>query len=333
MDSVVPFQTLLGSGVIAVPQAPRPGGYRPTSDNMATVPEGGTQGIPFFPQQFVSSPAPGGGGDNEVTFDDIFGSLPMPLKTPNTPVTTEQLQNLLAMTIEENRARAADSQQQQQEATTPPSRKHKLSRSRDEPAPTRSNKYARQVPDVTDSSSDTGDNDDDSSVTIPPYTGPLPKSYWDLTEIQIASISFKDFSKLMAKSRLTDKEIAEAKRVRRRVKNRHSARLCSSRKREKCLTTETENERLQRRVKELQADNESLLNQHMMLQERTIELQKMDADHVREKLMLQSELQKMKDLLKLVNNSEQGTTVNFDLASLGNSTSGPDASMTYAACA
>jgi hypothetical protein len=303
---------------------------------MATVPEGGTQGaVPYFPQQFVSSPAPGGGGDNEVTFDDIFGSFVVPLKTPNTPVTTEQLQNLLAMTIEENRVRAANSQQQQQQATTTttPSRKHKLTTSRDEPVPTRSNKYARHVPDVSDSSSDTGDNDDDNSVTIPPYTGPLPKSYWDLTEIQIASISFKDFSKLMAKSRLTDKEISEAKRVRRRVKNRHSARLCSSRKREKCLTTEIENERLQRRVTELQADNESLLNQHMMLQERTIELQKMDADHVREKLMLQSELQKMKDLLKLVNNSEQGTAANFDLASLGNSTSGPDASMTYAACA
>lgn len=134
--------------------------------------------------------------------------------------------------------------------------------------------------------------------SLPEYTGPLPSSFHDLTEVQIATISFKNFTKLMAKAKLTDRQVNEAKKLRRRVKNRVSARLCSTRKRVKCVTTETSNYSLNHKVSQLTAHNENLLNQHMLLQERCIELQKSDAQHTREKLFMEAENQRLRALLE-----------------------------------
>jgi len=133
---------------------------------------------------------------------------------------------------------------------------------------------------------------------LPEYTGPLPSSFHELTEVQIATVSFKNFTKLMAKSKLNDRQVHEAKKLRRRVKNRVSARLCSTRKRVKCTSTESSNQLLAGRLAHLSTHNENLLNQHMLLQERCIELQKNEAQLTREKLYAEAECTRLRDLLK-----------------------------------
>jgi hypothetical protein len=133
---------------------------------------------------------------------------------------------------------------------------------------------------------------------LPEYTGPLPESFHDLTEVQIATVSFKNFTKLMAKSKLNDRQVHEAKKLRRRIKNRVSARTCSTRKRVKCTTTQSSNQLLAQRVAQLSTHNENLLNQHMLLQERCIELQKNEAQLTREKLYAEAECTRMRGLLK-----------------------------------
>jgi len=136
------------------------------------------------------------------------------------------------------------------------------------------------------------------SPVLPEYTGPLPSSFHDLTEYQIATVSFKDFSKLMAKSKLNDRQVHEAKKLRRRVKNRESARLCSTRKRTNFVQTESNNQQLSYKVEELAAVNEGLLTQHMLLQERCIELQKNESQLTREKVYAESECARLRLLLQ-----------------------------------
>jgi len=151
---------------------------------------------------------------------------------------------------------------------------------------------------------------------LPTYDGPLPESFHDLTEEQIATVTYRDFTKLMVKSRLTDKQISDAKKLRRRVKNRVSARLCSTRKRVKCVTTETSNQLLGQRVQALTKQNENLLNQHMLLQERCIELQKNEAQLTREKLYAEAECERLRALLKQATDAGlvgQGQSVNSGL--------------------
>jgi len=138
-----------------------------------------------------------------------------------------------------------------------------------------------------------------SASPLPEYTGPIPESYWSLTELQIATISFKDFTKLMAKSKLSPKEVDDQKKLRRRVKNRFSARQCSERKKSKVQSTDGENLALRKKVDKLAEINASLQQQHMLLQERFIEQQKRDADHVRERLYLRSEVERLRKLLSV----------------------------------
>lgn len=150
------------------------------------------------------------------------------------------------------------------------------------------------------------DSEDESSASspLPEFTGPLPDSYWSLNECQIASISYKDFYKLMAKSKLTQKQIEEQKKLRRRVKNRYSARSCSSRKKGKMTSTEDENAELRARVSELDTLNASLQSQHMLLQERFIELQKSAAEAQRERIFLRVEIDRVRELAMLANVSD-----------------------------
>jgi hypothetical protein len=63
------------------------------------------------------------------------------------------------------------------------------------------------------------------------FEGPIPQSYFDLSEEDIATIPYRDLVKLMSKSGLTDREVEVAKKLRRKVKNRLSARVCTGRKR------------------------------------------------------------------------------------------------------
>lgn len=150
-------------------------------------------------------------------------------------------------------------------------------------------------------SSADGSGNEHLSGELPSWVGPLPDSYWDLNELQVASLSFKDFSKLCDRSKLTQRQVAEAKKLRRRVKNRFSAQLCSRRKRVKADSTETENARLRQKVLDLTVANDNLLNQHMMLQERMIETQKAKEELQREKLFLRAEVDRVNKLLAMVN--------------------------------
>lgn len=135
---------------------------------------------------------------------------------------------------------------------------------------------------------------------LPPWLGPLPDSFWDLNELQVASLSFKDFSKLCDRSKLTQRQVTEAKKLRRRVKNRFSAQKCVTVKRAKADRTEIENTRLRRQVLDLTAANDNLLNQHMMLQEQMIETQKAKEELQREKLFLRAEVDRVNKLLAMV---------------------------------
>jgi hypothetical protein len=63
------------------------------------------------------------------------------------------------------------------------------------------------------------------------FEGPIPQSYFDLSEEDIATIPYRDLVKLMSKSGLTEREVEVAKKLRRKVKNRLSARVCTGRKR------------------------------------------------------------------------------------------------------
>lgn len=141
--------------------------------------------------------------------------------------------------------------------------------------------------------------EEDGTSPLPEYTGPLPDSYWRLKEWQIAAIAFKDFIKLMNKTKLSDKQVKEEKRRRRRIKNRYSARQCSERKKTKVLTTEDCNAELRSHVAEVSLVNESLRSQHMLLQERFIELQKSEAEVMREKIFLTAEVERLHKLLNL----------------------------------
>eukprot|EP00729_Bicosta_minor_P020664 gene20664-22049_t len=121
----------------------------------------------------------------------------------------------------------------------------------------------------------------------PRWDGVIPESFWDLEEEHIALIS----------SRLTPKQINDAKRLRRRVKNRQSARVCSTRKRVKCHSTASTNAELHAQLKVLHRENESILNQHTLLQHQLIALQKQEAEAVREKVAMEAEVARMQKML------------------------------------
>jgi len=131
----------------------------------------------------------------------------------------------------------------------------------------------------------------------PRWDGVIPESFWDLEEEHIALISYKDLAKLMTRSRLTPKQINDAKRLRRRVKNRQSARVCSTRKRVKCHSTASTNAELHAQLKVLHRENESILNQHTLLQHQLIALQKQEAEAVREKVAMEAEVARMQKML------------------------------------
>jgi len=136
--------------------------------------------------------------------------------------------------------------------------------------------------------------DAESATPLPEYTGPLPNSYWELNEAMIASISYKDFTTIVLKSKLTAKQVADAKKVRRRVKNRHSARLCSTRRRDKCQSTEDINQALVDRLTKSQSDNALLIDQIAALKEVVQDMEKGKAEAIREKVAVQAELNRIK---------------------------------------
>lgn len=114
----------------------------------------------------------------------------------------------------------------------------------------------------------------------------------------ISLIPYRELAKLMARSKMTDRQIAEAKKLRRRVKNRQSARVCSTRKKVTTKATEFTNAELHSSITELTAQNQGLLQQHLQLQQQVIAMQKAQQDAVREKLAMELELQSMQKRLQ-----------------------------------
>jgi len=142
---------------------------------------------------------------------------------------------------------------------------------------------------------------------MPTFSGPLPTKFSELCEEQIAIISFKDLTKIMAKSKMSEKQIHAAKKLRRRVKNRLSARVCINRNRSKVSTTTSINGVLSNRIGHLQRQNDTLLAQHIQLQERVIGLQKSEAQAIQEKVYHESEVERLQKLLELaIANSGSG---------------------------
>jgi hypothetical protein len=131
------------------------------------------------------------------------------------------------------------------------------------------------------------------AALVPEYKGPLPESFWDLAEDQLAALSFRDFTTMCNKSKLSKAQVADAKRTRRRIKNRHSARECSTRRRERCQNTNENNQTLQQQVTQLMAEKEAISTQHVLLQERAIELEKSRASAVQSNLYLEAEVDRL----------------------------------------
>jgi len=64
----------------------------------------------------------------------------------------------------------------------------------------------------------------------PQLVGPIPDNFDDLTENQLAYIDRKKLEQLMHKAKFTEQQIKEVKLRRRKLKNRRSAKLCTSKK-------------------------------------------------------------------------------------------------------
>jgi len=132
----------------------------------------------------------------------------------------------------------------------------------------------------------------------PHWDGNIPNDFWSLPEEHIALISYKDLAKLMAKSKLTAKQVGDAKKLRRRVKNRQSARVCSTRKRVKCHSTASTNAELHAQLTLLHQQNQVILTQHTLLQDQLVALQKSEQSAVTEKLAMEADVARMQKLLE-----------------------------------
>jgi len=140
----------------------------------------------------------------------------------------------------------------------------------------------------------------------PEWDGVIPETFHELEEEMISLIPYRVLAKLMAKSRLTDKEIAQAKKLRRRVKNRQSARVCSTRKRVTNKATEFTNAELHESIATLTEQNQTLMGQHVQLQQQVIAFQKSQQEAIRQKFAMEAELQRLQ---KAIQDAQKGNVV------------------------
>lgn len=135
-------------------------------------------------------------------------------------------------------------------------------------------------------------------LETPEWDGIIPDKFENLKEEMISLIPHREFAKLMARSQMTEKQIVEAKKLRRRVKNRQSARVCSTRKRLSTKATEFTNAELHSSIADLTRQNQTLLKQHLQLQQEVVTMQKAQQEAIREKLSMEAELHRMEKLLQ-----------------------------------
>lgn len=122
-------------------------------------------------------------------------------------------------------------------------------------------------------------------------------SFWDLTDEQLATIDFKELTRLMKDAGLSEAQISESKAKRRRLKNRLSARVCSNKKREKCTELTGTNLQLQQRIKELERENKKLRKETDSLTGLNHQLSKAASDASQETLQLRTHVQHLSQLL------------------------------------
>jgi len=135
-------------------------------------------------------------------------------------------------------------------------------------------------------------------LETPEWDGIIPDRFENLEEEMISLIPYRELAKLMARSKMTEKQIGEAKKLRRRVKNRQSARVCSTRKRVTTKATEFTNAELHDSISQLTAQNQGLLQQHLQLQQQVVAMQKSQQDAIREKLAMEAQIQQMQKRLQ-----------------------------------
>jgi len=123
------------------------------------------------------------------------------------------------------------------------------------------------------------------------------KTFYDLSDEQIANIDFKELTRLMAEAGLTDDEVSEAKARRRRLKNRHSARVCSNKKREKCTELTETNRVLQKKIAGLQSENGALRSENSALKQQAHGLTKAYTEHASEVARLRQQVSALSQML------------------------------------
>jgi len=122
------------------------------------------------------------------------------------------------------------------------------------------------------------------------FIGPVPSSFHDLTEEQVATISYRDLNKLMTRSGLSAQQVNEAKQLRRKVKNRLSARICNGRRnvtRDQAASTEAS---LGLQIEHLTKANNTAMVMVNQLREQL-------AQSARDKLYFEAEAQRLWALL------------------------------------
>ena len=100
----------------------------------------------------------------------------------------------------------------------------------------------------------------------------------------------REFNQLMAAANLTAEQISDAKKLRRKVKNRQSARVCTARKRRKSSSTENAQSNLRLQFDVLTARNSDLQQRYMNLQEGMIALQHVHTELLQDKAKVDIEV-------------------------------------------
>lgn len=122
-------------------------------------------------------------------------------------------------------------------------------------------------------------------------------TFYDLSDEQIANIDFKELTRLMSEAGLSDEEVSEAKARRRRLKNRHSARVCSNKKREKCSELTETNKSLGSRINRLESENRVLRSENLALKEQNAGFSKAYTENTQETAQLRQQVAELAQML------------------------------------
>ncbi len=149
---------------------------------------------------------------------------------------------------------------------------------------------------------------------VPKDEGSVPGSFQLLTDEQIRSIDFDELLRLMDEAQLTAAQQHEVKLLRRRLKNRKSAHVSSTRRRTRFGDVESQNELLVQRARLLEQQNAALQLANSQLQARCAELSKTAIRTAQEKLFMQHEIQRLNQLASQLARAANLTETDIALA-------------------